>query len=416
MSATPKAAAAAGAHLPSIDGLRGIAVLLVMQYHFWALPFSLYKRKPTLLLDDGVALVFGAGWIGVDLFFVLSGFLITGILLDVKGHGGYFRSFYARRTLRIMPVYFLFLAFVIFMIPLVPLFDDGFTVTSRTENLRNDQFWFWTYLVNIAASLQSIHIQPGFVNLHFWTLAVEEQFYLIWPLVVLVLNRQRLAITCVAMIVAAAMLRIALTDGFASGVFNTNASAILMPTKMDTLALGALIAIMIRAGKLDDAARYAPFILTATVIVVAVFFLKNEGFALHDRDAKRWGYTAVALLFASALVLVLKASSASLLSRVLTSPVLRAFGKYSYAMYVVHLLVSYELARQVVVNEWWRDVGGSQIPFNIVFSLAATALTFGVAWLSWHLLEGPLLTQKKRFQYSAPTRVAPASDTPMPAN
>ena len=202
MSAIPKAAGPTASHLPSIDGLRGIAVLLVMQYHFWALPFSLYKRKPTLLVDDGVALVFGAGWIGVDLFFVLSGFLITGILLDVKGHGGYFRNFYARRTLRIMPVYFLFLAFVIFVIPLVPLFDGGFAVTSETENLRNEQFWFWTYLANIAASLQSIHIQPGFVNLHFWTLAVEEQFYLIWPLVVLVLNRQRLAITCVAMIVA----------------------------------------------------------------------------------------------------------------------------------------------------------------------------------------------------------------------
>lgn len=387
--------------LRPIDGLRGIAVLLVMQYHYWGLAYGLFSRPSTLGIDEFVDDVMKFGWIGVDLFFVLSGFLITGILLDVKGRGGYFRSFYARRALRILPPYYLFLLFVIVVIPLVPVFSGGFEAVAQSEALREDQFWFWTFLLNIGTSFVVFDMDAPFTHGHFWTLAVEEQFYLVWPMVVLLVARARLVYVCFGLIVTAFLFRIAFTEGAWSSVLTEQAVS-LLPSKMDTLAFGALIAIAVRDGSLERLTRFAPAGAIACAAIIVVLAFRNGGFLPGDIEVIQWGYLPVAVLFACVVMLALEAQPSSLMFRGLTTPALLEVGRYSYVMYIVHILVGVELARQVAVNDWWGRPGGTEIPFNIVFCLVATAITFGIAWVSWRVLEQPILAQKRRFTYDAP--------------
>ena len=196
--------------LPALDGIRGLAILMIMQYHFWGLGFGLVERAPRLGLDRWVASIRELGWTSVDLFFVLSGFLITGLLLDAKARSGhYFRNFYARRSLRIFPLYYLFLAFVLTVAGHIPFLAAYATIPE----LRAHQLWFWTYGVNVAACVPAIGAQIPVVYTHFWTLAVEEQFYLVWPLVVFTLDVRRLRATCIGMVAVALGLRIAVVAG-----------------------------------------------------------------------------------------------------------------------------------------------------------------------------------------------------------
>jgi peptidoglycan/LPS O-acetylase OafA/YrhL len=186
----------AGARIPALDGIRGIAILCVMLYHF-----TFYGGiEPTLIVDKVYYHTALVGWFGVDLFFVLSGFLITGILYDTASAPQYFRNFYARRVLRIFPLYYGTLAVFFFLIPLVIDISDTF------EELLRDQLWYWSYLVNVQIALE---YWPSFFALgHFWSLAVEEQFYLVWPLVVFFLKRRSLIAICVVCIVGAFLVRV----------------------------------------------------------------------------------------------------------------------------------------------------------------------------------------------------------------
>jgi peptidoglycan/LPS O-acetylase OafA/YrhL len=175
--------------LPTLDGLRGVAILLVLLSHL-----TLYSEmSTTTLLDRAYQRATLAGWVGVDLFFVLSGFLITGILLDLKGSSRFFRTFYARRVLRIFPLYYAFLA--IFYIALPQL------LSSKDQVLRllADQKWYWLYLQNLQMARDGWPV-PKYLA-HFWSLAVEEQFYLIWPLGVLKYGRRGLIAVCLTAMV-----------------------------------------------------------------------------------------------------------------------------------------------------------------------------------------------------------------------
>src|SRR5919106_250426 len=185
----------AGVPIPALDGLRGIAVILVMLHHF-----ALYGTKPvSLFVDKALKAVLLSGWIGVDLFFVLSGFLITGILIDSKGGTRYFRTFYARRFLRIFPLYYGFLLAFLVLVPLLHPVGSAFTA------LLTEQGWYWTYLINWKIGLTG---WPEYYILgHFWTLAVEEQFSVFWPLVVFFSGRKTLLRTCCLLLLVCLAIR-----------------------------------------------------------------------------------------------------------------------------------------------------------------------------------------------------------------
>jgi peptidoglycan/LPS O-acetylase OafA/YrhL len=186
-----------GSRLTSLDGLRGLAVLSVVLFHTLRLQNAgvfgeIWKR------------FHGSAWAGVDLFFVLSGFLITGILLDSRGQENYFRNFYARRTLRIFPLYYTVLAVALLVVPFVVGFPR---LPAAYPRLLENQLWLWTYTQNYLQATTA-HTLPGFG--HFWSLAVEEQFYWFWPLVVCLLPRKALLRFCLIVCAILPFIRLAL--------------------------------------------------------------------------------------------------------------------------------------------------------------------------------------------------------------
>ena len=177
---------ASGAYVPALDGIRGIAILTVMLHHFTI--FGMVR--PNNFIDVQFYRLASAGWCGVDLFFVLSGFLITGILLDTKSGPHFFRNFYMRRVLRIFPLYYGFLIVIFVLIPLAIQVGDKF------QTLLDQQGWYWSYLINLPIAFKGW--SSVIIIDHFWSLAVEEQFYLFWPLVVFFSQRRQLIFICLA--------------------------------------------------------------------------------------------------------------------------------------------------------------------------------------------------------------------------
>ena len=381
--------------IPALDGLRGIAILLVMQYHFWGLAFGLSGQLNTSGLDGAIEDVSSIGWSGVDLFFVLSGFLITGILFDAKNGDSFFRAFYARRILRIVPVCYGFFIFILVVAPWLPTLSQ----VARVDEFRDIQLWFWTFNVNIASSIKPLDVEVPLVYSHLWSLSVEEQFYLLWPFVVFALGRRGLMGLCVVLVATAFLFRYALTAGFAEDFFQINAPGVLMPARMDTLALGAFIALALRGGELARLRRFAPAVVLISVATLAIIFSRNDGLSTFSIEVERYGYSAYAFLYAAILVIVLSSAGSTLWRRALTSPFLSAFGRYSYAMYIVHLLVGFWLANRFVKWDLTPTFGGSQVPTNILFSVVATIITFAIAWMSWRVVEQPFLRLKSRFAY-----------------
>jgi len=200
-------------HMPALDGLRGIAILLVLAHGFDVIQT---RGGP----GHDVDLVLDVGWIGVQLFFVLSGFLITGILLDTRSSPHYFRKFWVRRALRIFPLYYGVLL-------VAALFGHG-------------SIYLWTYTNNFATAFG--HGDPTFP--HFWSLAVEEQFYLLWPLVVWLVARRGVVALSVALSALAIASRI-----YARHRWGYEAAYEFTPCRMDALAIGAGTAALIRSDR-----------------------------------------------------------------------------------------------------------------------------------------------------------------------
>src|SRR5688572_7958162 len=371
--------------VPALDGVRGFAILLVLVLHFSAYGHELPRSG--LLIDQLYYRVAAAGWIGVDLFFVLSGFLITGILYDAKGSPHYFRNFYIRRTLRIFPLYYGALILFLVIFPLLWPNHGGL------RSMQNDGWWYWTYLSNVKIAMDGWP-QFGAIG-HFWSLAVEEQFYLLWPLLVLAFRRRQLQMICLICIVVALAARVVLNIRG-----NNPAAFVFTPARMDALAAGAYVALAARETEgLRSLARFAlPGAALMVVLAMVIVALRN-GFAAYDPLVSTIGHTAIALLFAGVLVLVLTLSRETLLVRVFNSTPLRFFGRYSYGIYVFHHPLLF-LFSGVVPLALIPTVLGLQLLRQAVFIVIATAVTTALALLSWHLVEKRFLMLKVHF----PTR------------
>lgn len=391
--------AAGEKRLPVLDGVRGIAIAMVMLYHFdflYRLHFTAADASLPLL-DALVSKTLGAGWAGVDLFFVLSGFLITGILYDAKGPARrFFSSFYARRALRIFPVYYGFLALLLIALPLL-----GEPAASRA--IASALPWYGSYLTNIQEA-----IDPGlradflFAG-HIWSLAVEEQFYLLWPAFVFLFNRRTLLWVCATGVVFALALRVS----FELAELPPGLGYTLTPARMDALAIGAFIALAARSADGLSMPRlsgeglrsYAPVVAAASGAVVVLLGVLNDGFSPLDAWVRTAGFTALALLFGAGLVLSVGLPAASRPQRLLSHPLLRWLGRYSYAAYLIHLPVATLLARKADVIGDTPDLFGSTLPGELIFAVTAAAVTLSLAWLSWRLWESRFLKLKRRFPY-----------------
>lgn len=367
---------AVSGRMPELDGLRGLAILIVI-WHNAGLTW--YRHEPGFLAEL-FNLSTNMGWIGVQLFFVLSGFLITGILLDGRGRPGQLRNFYMRRALRILPLYFavLFVAFV-----LLPLLN---AMPRWLEQDRIRQFWYWTFLINWAEPF----IGGGEALGHFWSLAVEEQFYLLWPLLVVGGSRSHLVRGCAALIVSAFVLRAAMS--WYDPVFAQQAAYQFTVARWDALAIGALLAVALRRRELFlrlDASVKKLFWAVSVYILLAIAVRHN--FAPVGLSAS-FNQSAAALWF-SCLIFFALVSGPTRWSRALVHPLLRGAGKYSYALYVFHLPVIHVWGALRAHIPGWS--GGTPLPVALGDIAAVCLLSTLLALLSWHALEAPFLRLKR---------------------
>jgi peptidoglycan/LPS O-acetylase OafA/YrhL len=358
-------------HIDSLDGLRGIAILLVFFFHY--LPRN--SHSPLSWLAS-------VGWSGVDLFFVLSGFLITGILYDTRRSSNFFKVFYVRRALRLFPLYFFAIGLVLFVAWL-----------HRTP-MNWKAIPFYIYGANIMLGVGfAPNFSPYFQCIHFWSLALEEQFYSLWPLAIFfVSGRKTLIQICAAGVICALLLRIVLThEGAATWILYTE-----LPTRMDALFAGAVLALTLRGPRpslwLDQGRLYA--LMAGCCLILVILFAKAGTLFLASTEMTTWGYSMFAGVYACFVALALIPGTPA--NRLGTIPALRFFGRYSYGLYVWHDLPSPICVRW---QAWFTHNIHPLILAQTVYAMSMLALFTVVAIFSYHLLEARFLKLKSRFPY-----------------
>jgi peptidoglycan/LPS O-acetylase OafA/YrhL len=365
-------------HVPALDGLRGAAIALVLLCHFG-------NAWPGAgVLDTAMREGTGLGWIGVDLFFVLSGFLITGILVDgvptgARGAPRWLGAFLARRALRIFPLYYVALAAFVVLGPAAGLVD-AWTLRARG-------WWYAVYLGNWAyPAKQGI---PALA--HFWSLAVEEQFYLVWPLVVLAARGRRLAAVAAALVAAAPFLRTLIVD---SG-WPVGSAYRVTPGRVDALAMGALVAVALRSVRGRAVLSRAAWPATAAGLAGFLLFGGAFGFDMHARAMEVWSHTFLAIGFGGLVAAAARADERDWLGRLLAAAPLRFLGRVSYGLYVVHFFVHVAALAALRARPATAALLASRVGYAM-YAATGAAVSVGLAVLSWNLLERRFLELKGR--------------------
>jgi peptidoglycan/LPS O-acetylase OafA/YrhL len=364
--------------IPSLDGLRAVASLMVLCYHFGPhivrdqSRFDVLHRLPQLT------------WAGVDLFFVLSGFLISGILLDSRQSPRYFKVFYARRVFRIFPLYYLLLFAYICALAIYG------NRTAELGRLFENPLSPWTYslyfqnfAMTAAGSFGPIWLAGT------WSLAVEEQFYLTLPVMIRKLTPKLLAWCVLGAFLGAPLLRAAIQK---FRFVDPMGGYVLLPSRIDSLAAGVLITMLLRyryrwiAGE-ERTIRFA--VMAFLFIWIAYEYIPNPqairlAFIVH---------TGNAVAFAGILLVVLLSPLAPL-SRFLSTPVMRELGNMAYSTYLFHPILLCIVFHVIKGHDPLLKNGGD-LP---VIGLALIS-TLILSWLSWRFFEKPLIRRGHQYQY-----------------
>jgi len=391
-----------GVTIPELNGLRGVAILMVLWYHCTRSYRSGLEIDPAFrlsagaLVGDGTGHGFGtdflyqlagAGWQGVDLFFVLSGFLITGILIDTKHKASSLTAFYYRRALRIFPVYFLTLA-ILYVV--IPTFTD---LGSRYPEAIDRQAFDWTYTTNFKLAVSDLpsNQQWNRLTVHFWSLAIEEQFYLLWPFLVTLLSTRAFKRMCYGLIAAHIIVRIYYAVHAPGLLVNHHDDVALYFVRYDALVAGALLAVWVRdpAVTADHVVRRARVVLWASLAAFSTQVL----IAGKVRTPLLYlvGYPVNAALGAALVALAACSDPRTRLARVLRAPMLGGIGTISYALYLVHpmLVFCFEPAYDAMAHSL------PPIVALVLMSLLVLTVALAIAVTSWTVLERPLLRLKR---------------------
>jgi peptidoglycan/LPS O-acetylase OafA/YrhL len=384
--ANPKGPIARGPrHVPELDGVRGVAILMVMALHFVCSQVVQAQGKLELWAQRLTAY---GGW-GVDLFFVLSGFLITGILWDARGSQRYFRTFYARRTLRIFPLYYATLFVLIVLLPRGLL--ERYAPAAL--ELRQLQGWLWPYLTNVYLAKQGTFEIP-YVS-HFWTLAVEEHFYLVWPFVVGLLSLGAAMRVSVFAAIFALSLRIALGYSGANELW----AYVLTPCRLDALCIGAWLALGSRAAPSQASflalAKRGLLLAAAGVLATSLWHVWRPA-AVPPLPLRE---TCLALCFGFGIVLVGLPEGPSLPKALMRARWLRFLGKYSYGLYVFHGIIAWAFIAHHTLP-WFVSRASGRFAGLMLQGAVGSVASMLIAVASYELFEAPFLKLKKRFESS----------------
>jgi len=352
-----------------LDGIRALAILLVVIWHYLGAiggPDSTQWK------------MFIFGRTGVDLFFVLSGYLITGILLNNATASNYFSTFYARRSFRILPIYF----------GMVAIYLVGRQLGGSGPALFGGTLPWWSYILGIQNVWMTIQQSYGALWLAAtWSLAIEEQFYLLFPLVVYFASPRMLRRVLIALLVLCPIARIVSQHfGDEFGYY------VLMPLRADILAIGALIALLqFSDGVTQPIRRAFQFVFWTTVCFFPFF---AWGFEKSDFNMAVWGHTYLVAFYGSAVFMVLDNKGAPQLA-LLRSRAAAFVAHISYALYLVHspvLILTFLAARSAPTVE---SASG------VLLTACAFAVSVAICWASYLFIEGPLIRMAhERFRYS----------------
>jgi peptidoglycan/LPS O-acetylase OafA/YrhL len=375
-------------HAPELDGVRGLAILGVLLAH----GDTVLHVVPFTPGGSVLAMFLAPGWGGVDLFFTLSGFLITGILLRARERPRYFSSFYMRRVLRIFPIYYLFLA-VTLLVSHLPQVAADLCPAGFEERIS-----YFIYLQNWPVFWRSWF---GLTSLWgaYWSLAVEEQFYMVWPAVIRFANLHAVALLCTVGFLLGWPERMYMMHQhpYLFGVMQWPFS------RLDGLLLGAAIAIYreVRGRAVPLNWAFFCFMAGAWIFVWIFWFHMSElatGFGFHI-----WGIGVTAFVLMSGGLIVATQHRVEWLHRVLTIRPLLMAGRLSYGMYVYHLVV-YRL-----IVSFRHHLPGirehNTVPWALLYIALAILSVTGVAELSFRFIETPFLRLKRFFPSpAAPVR------------
>ena len=360
-----------GSRVAELDGFRACAVLMVLVHHL----FYGWKTPALARLPHVIRILIEQGWRGVDLFFVLSGFLITGILLDSKDNQHYFRNFYSRRVLRIVPLY---LTCIVLMYIAYPKAGPYFLLSVL-------------YLANFAYYFRvGVPHGPGV----FWSLAVEEHFYLVWPIAVRLFSRVWLLVLISVIVVGSPILRGVCAH---AGMDPEREIYTYSYFRLDALAMGGFLALWVRSRYYNRASAWtiAGVLIGVTLLIMLIgwpYGIMNVksviGTAMH--------YSQVAFLFAGFLALAL-AHQGSVFTALLRTRAARITADLSYCIYLIHLTVG-DVYYRVLKTLRFDDIFRLGTAGSIVLRIAVVGtVTFGLALLSKKFLEDPFLRLKRYF-------------------
>lgn len=384
--------------MPALDGVRGLAILLVLFDHlFWSNSASAH----------GVLAIFAAvrdsSYAGVNLFFALSGFLISGILMDTLNAPHYFRNFYARRTLRIFPLYYGVLIVLLVLTRPLHLLWSGW------------QYYDLTYTANLALWRHNAPLNLGVFDInHFWSLQVEEQFYLLWPLIVFrVCKPERLVRVSLVLCGCILLLRIffvlmAGRPGFTNPYMTYSATF----SCADNILYGCCLAALVRTPWRASVLQMAPRVLAVCGAILLVYGFRNRGLPfMTDPGAPQrlfmptLGFTLLGISAASIIAMTLRRSSKTEIG--FRNKVLQFFGRYSYGIYVFHYtldqLLTGRIRRLVDAHVHSKALG------VLAGALVVTCASVLVALASYHLYEKHFLHLKKYFSYARTAKAVQAA-------
>lgn len=361
--------------LVELEGLRGVAILLVTLHHFWPKSGGLYEAISPLA---------HLGWIGVDLFFVISGLLIGGILLDTRSSPGYFRNFYARRVLRIFPLYYAFVCLLFIVVPLGQSMLHKVTY-MQTEFIRESgsPLWYLLFAGNIRESITGV--EPAYFLAPLWSISIEEQFYLMSPLLIRHLSPKMLKRVLVGLILFSPVFRLVMVELVPD---NERIQYLATLSRFDNLSVGVLLALMLRTEALPDR-RTTGILLTVSGLALAAAFLTG-GLDRNGWFCRVFGYSLLAGFFAVLVYWAIQNRDTRFTS-VLRTRWLVYLGGLCYGLYLLQRPAEVLLLKTLA----FAGIAPEQYPTLSLFGKVGFSVL--IAHASWHMFEKPINGLKKRF-------------------
>ena len=386
--------------IPALDGMRGIAVILVLVFHFaWTFPGDDPTTAVTFAEKVAVRVhaLLWSGWTGVDLFFVLSGYLITrGLVAPSKrAIGSRLKMFWMRRVLRIFPLYYAFIIVGTIV---------AFAVAGGSAWVPGASYWI--YMQNYALAFDDEVLRW---TAHFWSLAIEEQFYFVWPIVAVLVSRRRLIPTILVLVPAVVMLRGLMVfkgaqiplfqhllhdqEGIAKFVYRATF------TRADGLLLGAFVAVTQREVSHPVSVAWRrlrlPIWISTALALLGLYVLAN-GLNDYDRRIMAVGYVILAVFFAASISMCADAVISERARRFLSWRPLVACGKVSYGMYIFHWVLVILLVPRLVPMQKGMDAA-TQMALVTGVIVGGIAIVYVLAEVSFRFFETPFLKLKKHF-------------------